>query len=347
MSKIFSTCRLPAEWEPQDGILLAWPHKETDWQAYLAEVTAVYLDLVREIVACESVLIVTPEPDIAINQMIQAGIELSAVQVKKIPTNDTWARDFGPITILRDNQPLLLNFNFNGWGGKFTASEDNQVTERLQASGSFGSTPGKTIDLVLEGGSIECDGQGTLLTTTKCLLNTNRNPQFSKARLEEILAEQLGARRVIWLEHGSLAGDDTDAHIDTLARLCPNDTIIYIRCDDPADEHYADLQAMETQLQRLRTNAGKPYRLIPLPWPQACYDEQKQRLPASYANYLVINDAVLVPTYNDPADQTALAAVAEAYPARKITGIDCRPLIRQHGSLHCLTMQLPKGVLHE
>jgi agmatine deiminase len=347
MGKIFSSCRLPAEWEPQDGILLAWPHKETDWQAYLTEVTAVYLDLVREIVACESVLIVTPEPDIAINQMIQAGIELSAVQVKKIPTNDTWARDFGPITILRDNQPLLLNFNFNGWGGKFTASEDNLVTARLQTSGSFGSTPGKTIDLVLEGGSIECDGQGTLLTTTKCLLNTNRNPQFSKARLEEILAEQLGARRVIWLEHGSLAGDDTDAHIDTLARLCPNDTIIYIRCDDPADEHYADLQAMETQLQRLRTNAGKPYRLIPLPWPQACYDDQKQRLPASYANYLVINDAVLVPTYNDPADQTALAAVAEAYPARKITGIDCRPLIRQHGSLHCLTMQLPKGVLHE
>lgn len=340
-----SHCRLPAEWEPQDGVLLAWPHANSDWLPILDEITAVFIELTRTIVRYETVLIVTPEPDSVAACLTHAGVDLAAVQTEKVPTNDTWTRDFGPITILRNGQPILLDFGFNGWGAKFAADRDNQVTQRLSLAGAFGTTQREEIGLILEGGSIESDGDGSILTTSECLLNPNRNPDCKKEQLEQTLTDQLGAKNILWLDHGFLAGDDTDSHIDTLARLCPNDTIAYVRCDDPQDEHYAELQKMEKQLQLFRTSKGSPFKLIPLPWPQASYDDEGQRLPATYANYLVINGAVLVPTYADPADAVALAAIAAAYPERKIIGIDCRAVIWQHGSLHCLTMQIPKGVL--
>lgn len=336
--------RLPAEWEPQAGILLAWPHADSDWQPMLEDISAVYVELVRNILRHESVLIVTPEPKSVAESLALAGIDPEMVSIEKVPTDDTWARDFGPITIFRNDQPLLLDFGFNGWGRKFPATQDNQVTERLHAAGCFGTTPRESIDFVLEGGSIESDGNGTILTTTKCLLNSNRNPHLDKQQIEQSLSLHLGAKRVLWIEHGFLAGDDTDAHIDTLARLCPNDTIVYLHCDDPQDEHYPALQKMKYQLQQLRTQTEKPFRLIPLPWPQPSFDTDGGRLPATYANYLVINAAVLVPTYNDPADEPAMAAISAAYPEREIIGIDCRPVILQHGSLHCLTMQIPQGV---
>ena len=339
--------RLPAEWEPQAAILLAWPHAESDWLPMLAEITAVYIELTRTILNYQSVLIATPEPESVAEHLTQAGIDLNAVRIAHVPTNDTWARDFGPITILRDGKPTLLDFGFNGWGLKFSADKDNQATKRLHSAGCFDSSPLETVGLILEGGSIESDGAGTLLTTSECLLNANRNPHLSKRQVEQMLHHFLGAMQVLWLDHGFLAGDDTDSHIDTLARLCPDDTIAYIRCDDPEDEHYVALQKMEQQLQQFRTQHGKTFRLIPLPCPQACYDEDNQRLPATYANYLVINGAVLVPTYNDPADDAAKRALKKAYPQRDIIGIDCRPIIRQHGSLHCITMQIPTGVYHE
>jgi agmatine deiminase len=270
---------------------------------------------------------------------------LERVAIYAIPSNDTWSRDFGPLTVLEDGVPVLLDFGFNGWGLKFAAGQDNQITARLQAAGAFGARERRVPGLILEGGSIESDGAGTLLTTAECLLGPNRNPQLSRQGVEAELRRWLGAERILWLENGYLAGDDTDSHIDTLARLCPNDTIAYVACDDERDEHYEALRRMEAELRAFRNRDGRPYRLLPLPWPTAKYDADGERLPATYANFLVINDAVLVPTYQDSGDAAALAAVGQAFPDRAIIGIDCLPLILQHGSLHCVTMQLPRGVL--
>jgi agmatine deiminase len=337
--------RLPAEWEAQDAVLLAWPHAASDWQPILPQIEAVFRELSFQICRFERLLVATPEPQRVEEQLRQAGCDLSRVSLFQVPTNDTWSRDFGPITIFEEDKPKLLDFGFNGWGLKFAADQDNQVTRTLHQLGAFGATPLETSGLILEGGSIESDGAGTLLTTTECLLGPNRNPQLTRQQLTTELQRLLGVEQILWLEHGYLAGDDTDSHIDTLARLCPGDTIVYVHCDDPGDEHSAALLAMAEQLSDLRTRSGKPFRLIPLPWPQARYDDEGQRLPATYANYLVINGAVLVPTYADPSDAGALQALAQAFPDREIIGIDCRPVIWQHGSLHCITMQIPEGVL--
>ncbi|MDF7806948.1 agmatine deiminase family protein [Pontiellaceae bacterium B12219] len=315
-----STKRLPAEWEPQDAVLLTWPHAQTDWADCLEAAQQTFAEIEAAIRRFQSVILVRPD-------------------AFDLPSNDTWSRDFGPLTIEENGRPVLLDFTFNGWGGKFPANLDNALTGKLQNLGAFGTTPLRSIDLVLEGGSIESDGEGTLLTTSTCLLNPNRNPELNKAQIEHRLKDEFGAHTILWLDHGHMEGDDTDAHIDTLARLCPDRTIIYVACDDPADPHYPDLKAMEAELQALEN-----YRLLPLPWPSPKYDENGERLPATYANYLVINGAVLVPTYNDPADFQALEVVGNAFPDREIIGIDCSPLIRQHGSLHCVTMQIPHGV---
>lgn len=336
--------RLPAEWEPQDGVLLAWPHPATDWNEYLPEVCATYTELIRQISRFERVLLITPDISQTQTQLSAAGIDLSQISCYQIETNDTWTRDFAPITVLVNNQPVLLDFGFNGWGLKFSANLDNQVTQKLKKQGAL-LPQANIIGLILEGGSIESDGCGTILTTSQCLLSPNRNPQLTRQDLEGAMQSLFGAQRILWLEHGHLEGDDTDAHIDTLARLCPNDTIIYMACDNPADSHYEALQKMEQELKQLTTADGRPYRLLALPWPEPKFDTSGNRLPASYANYLVINNAVLVPTYQDPVDNGALAMIALAYPGREIIGINCLPLIEQHGSLHCVTMQLPAGVL--
>lgn len=335
---------LPAEWDPQDAVLLAWPHQDSDWADILDEVLPVYLELARQISRFERVLIVTPEPQVVREQLTRAAIVNDQIQLLNIATNDTWIRDFGPITIITNSQPRLLDFGFNGWGLKFAADQDNQVTRHLATTPLFSGVALETVGLILEGGSVESDGCGTLLTTSNCLLNPNRNPHLTQAQLEFELNRLFGEQHFLWLDHGWLAGDDTDAHIDTLARLGPNDAILYVRCDDPQDEHYAEFQRMEKQLRSFTTKAGTPFQLVPLPWPQACYDGEK-RLPATYANFLIINGAVLVPCYQDAADRNALATIATCFPDREIIGIDCLPLIKQHGSLHCVTMQLPSGVL--
>ncbi|MEZ5501665.1 MAG: agmatine deiminase family protein [Halioglobus sp.] len=313
--------RLPAEWEPQTAVLLVWPHEQTDWAPVLPQARQTVQAIIAAIERFQPVILVRPDAwDVA--------------------TDDTWARDFGPITIEEDGKPVLLDFMFNGWGGKFDAARDNGVTRALHAAGAFGATTLRSVDLVLEGGSIDSDGQGTLLTTTGCLLNPNRNPHLTRTQIEERLQSELGVTTILWLEHGYLVGDDTDAHIDTLARLCPDRTIVHVACDDPDDEHYAPLRAMERELAQFTG-----YRLLPLPWPGARYDSAGHRLPATYANYLVINGAVLVPTYNDLADAVALEVIGKAFPGREIIGIDCSTLILQHGSLHCITMQIPEGVV--
>jgi agmatine deiminase len=337
--------RLPAEWEAQEGVLLAWPHEGTDWAYMLDDVRPAFVEIIRSIVRFERVLLAAPHAASARDYLTTAGVDLARVTICEIPTNDTWARDFGPITVIYNDKPVLLDFGFNGWGLKFPADLDNQITRRLKELGAL--VPNiKTVGLIMEGGSIETDGLGTILTTAECLLSPNRNPQLDWNEIEQAMASLLGARRVLWLKHGRLAGDDTDSHVDTLARICPDNTIVYQACDDERDEHFQELKLMEEDLKGFRAPDGSPYRLIPLPWPRARFDEDARRLPATYANFLVINGAVLVPTYRDgERDAQALERIGQAFPGREIIAVDCLPLLEQHGSLHCVTMQLPQGVL--
>ena len=341
---------LAPEWALQSGVQLTWPHAQTDWAYMLPEVTECYVRLAFEIATRQPLLIVAPDTT-EVKRLLEQRLPKRATNniiYHQCPTNDTWARDHGFLTVMTNDGPELLDFRFNGWGGKFEASLDNAINASL-VKGDNPVLHGKYVDCLdfeLEGGSIEVDGQGTLLTTSECLLNPNRNNQLDKAHKEALLKERLGVDRVLWLDHGYLAGDDTDSHIDTLARLCPDDVIVYVKCSDPEDEHFEALQAMEHQLQSFVTRKGEPYRLLALPMAEAIYDEDcDERLPATYANYLIMNDAVLYPTYNQlDNDRAAANVLRQAFPGRDIVGVDCRALIRQHGSLHCVTMQYPQGV---
>jgi len=343
--KNLNTIRLPAEWETQDAVLLAWPDEETDWIDQLPSAQQTFIAIIREISRFEPVLLIVHDIKSVHRRLLAEGLDLGQIRLYQLPYNDTWARDFGPIGIQAGSEVQLLDFIFNGWGNKFCAEQDNCISQRLAAAGGFGMTALQSIGLVLEGGSIESDGAGTLLTTSDCLLEQNRNPNLSQAQLEAELKLRFGAEQILWLDHGALLGDDTDSHIDTLARFAPTNTLLFQRCDDQNDEHYGELLAMREQLAAFTNTAGEPYQLRPLPWPAPCYDAEGSRLPATYANFLVINDAVLVPTYNDPADTEALRVIGQAFPARQIVAINCRTLIEQHGSLHCVTMQFPEGVL--
>lgn len=339
---------LPAEWHEQSAVQLTWPHAGTDWQPILEEVTRCYLEMAKAIAAREKFIIVTPEPAHVLG-LLQGALtarELARISFCKASTNDTWARDHGFITLLTPDGPHLLDFKFNGWGEKFPADLDNQINRRMMEQGILEGQYEDHLDFILEGGSIESDGKGTILTTSKCLLAPHRNQPLTKEQIENRLLEMLHAERILWLHYGYLAGDDTDSHIDTLARFCPNDTIAYVQCLDESDEHYAELQQMEAQLKEFRTIEGEPYRLVPLPMAKAVYDEDGTRLPATYANFLITNGAVLMPTYGDDAtDLKAKEQLKKAFPQYDIIGIDCQPLITQHGSLHCCTMQYPKEAL--
>lgn len=339
---------LPAEWSPQSAVMLTWPHMHGPLGRILAQVDEVFVHIARAVTAHEPLVVSclhAEHRDHIAAQLRAAGVDLARVRLALAPSNDVWARDHGPITVLRDGRPLLLDFAFNGWGRKYAFALDNALTRTLHAQGIFGATPLEGVDLILEGGSIESDGQGTLLTTRHCLLNPERNPQYDCVGLEGLFAQVFGTRRVLWLDHGELEGDDTDGHIDTLARFCDEHTIAYVRCDDPQDSHHAELQEMERELQALRDSDGQPYRLVPLPLPAPKRDEHGMRLPATYANFLIINGAVLVPVYDDPQDAVALERLAPCFPGRELIAINCLPLIRQYGSLHCVTMQLPAGVI--
>lgn len=349
--------RLPAEWEPQSGVQLTWPHLQTDWAYMLEEIVETYQQMAREIEKHEPLLVVAP-----------AGTEVGR-DYFACPTDDTWARDHGFLTLTNTPVPgqegvpsacqhassthpqdgvgeaLLLDFCFNGWGRKYPAGKDNAINRRLYDAGLLAGEYVDSLDFVLEGGSIESDGRGTIFTTTACLMAQNRNQPLSQAEIEARLKAYLCAERIVWIDHGQLTGDDTDGHIDTLLRSCPADTLLYVGCHDVADEQYAGLQAMKAQLQGLRTIEGGPYRLLELPMPRPIY-EDGERLPATYANFLVVNGAVLCPTYDQPElDEEALATISQAFPDREMVPIDCRSIVRQHGSLHCCTMQFPAGVL--
>ena len=329
--------RLPAEFEEQAFVQLIFPHAGSDWSPYLEEASKTFVNIATAIARFEKCLIVCDEIE-RVKSYFPATENIDFITCE---TDDTWARDCSAITVIENGEPTVIDFTFTGWGNKFDASLDNAMTAKI--ANYYGANY-KNERLILEGGAIESNGEGLLLTTTECLLNPNRNAKLTqKFEIEHILNEAFGTKKVLWLDHGYLAGDDTDSHIDTLARFADRETILYVKCTDEADEHYEALSKMERELQALRDLDGKPFKLIALPMTDAIYYDG-ERLPATYANFLIVNDAVIVPTYSDRHDEEALATVQKAFPEREIVGVDCSVLVRQHGSLHCVTMQFPKEV---
>ena len=323
--------RLPAEWEPQWGVQLTWPHIDTDWAPILNDIIETYHQMAREIAKRERLIVVAPQD--AARDMLRFVC----------PTDDTWARDHGFITLTDDEgHHRLIDYCFNGWGKKFPADNDNAINRRMYEAGIVEGEYTDCLDFVLEGGSIESDGKGTIFTTTGCLTAPHRNQPQTKEEIEARLKHDLCAERIVWIDHGQLTGDDTDGHIDTLVRICPDDTLLYVGCDDPEDEQYAELQLMEEQLKTLRTLEGQPYRLLKLPMPHPIFDDG-YRLPATYANFLILNGVVLCPTYGQPdLDAEAIHIISEAFPDREMMPIDSQVIIKQHGSIHCCTMQFPE-----
>jgi len=342
MNKAF---RLPAEWEAQAGVIIAWPHAGTDWAERLPQIETAYVALAAAIARFEPLLVCVADADVrdrASALLYAAGVDAARVRYVEAAYDDTWLRDSGPLTLSDGAGFALVDFRFTGWGGKFEGGRDDRLIEELLARGVFSAAQHRRIDWALEGGAIESDGNGTLLTTWRCL--HQRHPQMSLVQMDAKLLDAFGAKRVLCLQHGYLEGDDTDAHIDTLARFAPDDAIVFQTCDDPADPHYDELARMHEEIARLRTAEGQPYRLFPLPWARTIVDEGR-RLASSYANYLIVNGAVLMPAYGGPADAEAAKVIAAAHPGRQVVAIDARPLIWQNGSVHCLTMQVPAGAL--
>lgn len=339
-----TSIHFPAEWHPQSAIQLTWPHEDTDWVDILDEVTKFYVSLSKEILKHTQLLVVCANS--AEIKKHFTSTEQQDLTLVEIESNDTWTRDHGAISVFINGKPAIYDFGFNAWGLKFAANYDNLISQKLFEKNIFKTDVSyhNHLNFILEGGAIESDGEGTLLTTSKCLLAPNRNQPQTKEAIEEFLIKTLGLKQVLWLNHGYLSGDDTDNHIDTLARLCDKNTIAYVQCTDESDEHYQELKKMEEELALFRTLDGEPYKLIALPMAEAVY-EQEYRLPATYANFLIMDSVVLLPTYSTEKDSIAKEQLQKAFPNKEIIGIDCRTLIKQHGSLHCITMQYPKGFL--
>ena len=336
----------PAEWHKQSGVQLTWPHIDTDWYDMLEEVENCFLQIAKEVAERETLLVVAPNIEAVRQKLSDFSVKMENVLLVEMHTNDTWARDHGGITVFVDGAPVVCDFQFNGWGLKFASNLDNMITSNLFEFGVFNAKYKNLLSFAFEGGSIESDGKGTLMTTSECLLSPNRNGGMSKEEIENFLKVHLGAQRVLWINNGYLAGDDTDSHVDTLARFCDECTIAYVKCDDRNDEHFEALRRMECDIKSFRMRNGEPYRLIELPMAECVLDEIDDRLPATYANFLIMNEVVLMPSYGSAKDEVAKNQLQKAFPGREIISIDCRPLIRQHGSLHCVTMQYPEGVIN-
>lgn len=339
-----SSILFPAEWHQQSAIQLTWPHQDTDWSYILDEVTDFYVTLSKTILKYSKLLIVCNKA-CAVKEHFTSE-EQEKIIFAEVNSNDTWTRDHGGISVYIDEQPTIYDFGFNGWGLKFAANYDNLITSTLVAKETFAKEVKycNYLNFILEGGAIETDGAGTMLTTSQCLLAPNRNQPLSKNEIELFLKKAFGLKQLLWLEHGYLAGDDTDSHIDTLARFCSKDTIAYVQCQEKDDEHYNELQLMEKELKDFRDLDNNPYNLIPLPMADPIFEES-MRLPATYANFLIMNEVVLMPYYMSEKDAIAKKQLQKAFPNREVIGIDCRTLIKQHGSLHCITMQYPIGFI--
>jgi agmatine/peptidylarginine deiminase len=334
--------RFPAEWEKQSAVLIAWPHTTGDFSNNLESVEQSYSIIADTITQYQRLIIVCR--DDSHQQHIQALItNYDDIDFIHATVNDIWVRDTVFLSVEKEGSITHLNFLFNGWGEKYQHQNDNDLNHKLLNAKPFKGKAHKDIDFILEGGSVESDGIETILIPKQCLLNPNRNKGLTQQQIEQQLLENLGAKRILWLDQENLSGDDTDAHIDTLARFCSANTIAYTSCKDTDDLHYTNLKYMERQLQDFRNPAGDPYHLVALPLPKPIFDGDGQQLPANYANFLIINHAVLVPTYGDAMDDIALKRLGECFPQHEIIAIPCKPLVHQYGSLHCMTMQFPAG----
>ena len=347
--------RLPAEWEEQSGIMIAWPHEGTDWAPYLEEIEQTYTELVDAITQYEYVLLLARDPEDVKAKLRKRlkHLQMRRIIFRQMEFNDTWTRDYGPITLCSHHQTRgffvpnhMLDFKFNGWGEKFKAALDDAVNVRLYYSGIFYGALENHSDFVFEGGAIDTDGQGTIFLTRHSQTAPHRNQPLTETEIDSRLRSIFDfADRIVWIEHGELIGDDTDGHIDTLVRCAPNNTLLYAGTDDESDPQYGELKLMEEQLKDLRTTDGRLYNIMRLTLPDPVYYDG-ERLPATYANFLVINGAVIVPTYGQPdCDREAMDIIGSAFPDRNVIGINSLVTVRQHGSFHCLTMQLPKGLL--
>jgi agmatine/peptidylarginine deiminase len=339
-----ASIHFPAEWHPQSAIQLTWPHKKSDWAEILDEAIECYINISKQILKYTTLIIICPNIETAKKHFTSK--EQNSIIFTEIASNDTWTRDHGAISVFINDKPVIYDFCFNAWGLKFAANLDNQITSQMFAKNIFKPevTYQNHLNFILEGGAIESDGEGTLLTTSKCLLAPNRNQPKTKEEIDQYLKDIFGLKQILWLDNGYLAGDDTDNHIDTLARFCDINTIAYVKCDDENDEHFQELNRMEEELINFRTVEEKPYNLIELPMADPIF-EDGYRLPATYANFLIMDSAVLMPTYSSKKDIIAKEQLQKAFPNKEIIGVDCRTLIKQHGSLHCITMQYPKGFL--
>lgn len=349
-NKTTQPVRLPAEWEPQGAVMLAWPHKDTDWAYMLPEVEQCYVRMITAISKHAAVIVAAPDTTVA-RMMLEGKTGPHPVLFFDTPTNDTWTRDYGVITTFdAEGRAVLNDFGFNAWGGKFASELDNGVTRRMTDAGLLRGIYADHNGFILEGGSIESDGNGTLMVTDECLLTPTRNPQLDRSGIEDYLKRSLGVEHILWIGHGGIIGDDTDGHVDTMARFAPDDVIVVSgRHTDPDitdPEQDALSGALLDDVRTLRTRDGRPYTIIELPLPDPMFDTDGSRLPATYANYLIINNAIIMPTYGQPRnDRLAAGMMLIAYPGYTIECVDCRALVRQHGSLHCATMQLHKQVL--
>lgn len=321
--------RLIAEFEEQSFTQIIFPHADTDWKEYLEDAQKTFVTIINAIRKYQKCLVVAYN----IEKVKSHFTDENNLEFVQYITNDTWARDCSALSLEENSQTLLLDFTFNGWGGKFDAQKDNAMTQNIAHKYLTCNT--KKIDFVLEGGAVESNGAGTILTTSACMLNKNRNPRLNAVEITQKLKDIFHAQHILYLNHGYLAGDDTDSHIDTLARFIDEKTIMYVKCEDKDDEHYHELKLMEEELQM--TAKEQDLQLIALPMCDAIYFEE-ERLPATYANFLFVNGAALVPIYGVSQDTEALEIFKKTFPNRDIVAIDCSVLIRQHGSLHCVTM---------
>ena len=326
--------RLIAEFEKQSFTQIIFPHAKSDWVDYLEEAQETFVNIINAITKYQECLVVCDDVE-SVKSRFKENENLYFVEYE---TNDTWARDCSALCIEDGNSIKLLDFTFTGWGSKFEASKDNAMSSAIK---KCYDKELKKVDLILEGGALESNGVDTILTTSECMLNKNRNAKSSRDQMSKKLQDEFGMSRILYLNHGYLAGDDTDSHVDTLARFIDEKSIMYVQCTDESDEHFGELKLMEDELQAFRDEYG--FRLIALPMSDACYFDG-ERLPATYANFLFVNDAVLVPTYGVKQDEEALEIFKETFPTRDIIGINCFSLIKQHGSLHCVTMNFAKGV---
>lgn len=333
---------LNAEWDSRvNSVLIAYPALHTDWNYMLEEARECFDNIICTLsTRCNVQVVVIADFSTVRARFGAKRFFNNNIRVLDIDYNDTWARDFGPLQISDADTITSVDYKFNGWGLKFASCNDNEICRTME-SARFITNMVNCQDFVLEGGSLETDGQGILLTTERCLLSPNRNGKYSQDEIEQRLKRDLGIKKILWLKHGALEGDDTDSHIDTLARFVNPDTIAYVKCDNPLDTHHHELDMMERELKELTDINGNKYNLIPLPMPDPIYDENGLRLPATYANFLILPNHVLVPTYGqDINDKNALEILKELFPSKEVIGLDCRALIKQHGSLHCVTMQM-------